>query len=98
MLKYCLRLYTCGCLLQINLFFKTLTYVPTLVFLQALLLMLNLDAAGVSAEAGNHLSLFLTTPGNSANANQVLHKLVIVDQVSFVCCFWFSCLSQPGRC
>lgn len=44
-----------------------------------------LFAAGVSAEASNHLSLFLTTPGSSADANQVLHKLVIVDQASTAC-------------
>ncbi|KAL3152976.1 hypothetical protein ABBQ38_012006 [Trebouxia sp. C0009 RCD-2024] len=36
--------------------------------------------AGVSGEAANHLSLFLTTPGSSISANQVLHKVVIVDQ------------------
>ena len=34
-------------------------------------------------EAANHLSLFLTTPGSTATSNQVLHKIVIVDQVSF---------------
>ena len=39
--------------------------------------------AGVSVEAANHLSLFLTTPGNTATSNQVLHKIVIVDQVGF---------------
>lgn len=39
--------------------------------------------AGVSVEAANHLSLFLTTPGSTATSNQVLHKIVIVDQVSF---------------
>jgi len=39
--------------------------------------------AGVSVEAANHLSLFLTTPGSTATSNQVLHKIVIVDQVGF---------------
>jgi len=34
-------------------------------------------------EAANHLSLFLTTPGSTATSNQVLHKIVIVDQVGF---------------
>ncbi len=39
--------------------------------------------AGVSVEAANYLSLFLTTPGSTATSNQVLHKIVIVDQVGF---------------
>ena len=39
--------------------------------------------AGVSVEAANHLSLFLTTPGTTATSNQILHKIVIVDQVGF---------------
>ena len=44
---------------------------------------LEVYPAGVSAEAAHHLSLFLTTPGSSVSASQVLHKIVIVDQV---CC------------
>ncbi|DBA87384.1 hypothetical protein WJX77_000747 [Trebouxia sp. C0004] len=41
---------------------------------------LEVYPAGVSVEAANHLSLFLTTPGSTATSNQVLHKIVIVDQ------------------
>ncbi|KAL0022805.1 hypothetical protein WJX79_011008 [Trebouxia sp. C0005] len=41
---------------------------------------LEVYPAGVSVEAANYLSLFLTTPGSTATSNQVLHKIVIVDQ------------------
>ena len=43
--------------------------------------LLTFSSSGVSGEAAQHLSLFLTTPGSSVSANQVLHKIAIVDQV-----------------